>query len=235
MVSRKETLLLRTRGDNSSKNQNSARTCNNTALEGETFSWDINLYASVLHMRGKELVCQPYKSYSRNGRKCYYLCWNGECYSHDAMYGQASFDLGDKVQESVFGNEEERGKEMSSDTIMVMNLLQQAEDAVIQEDEDGVMDTSRYHALIASVLGRIHGEYSFLLYCPSECDHDYCMSGDGNGHVLGGGGGCGGLIYFGRDPLGRRSLVMFTTTTATKTEDDTMSNQGRYSRWMHWH
>lgn len=70
--------------------------------------------------------------------------------------------------------------EEQSDTILVTKLVQQA----IAHSGMGE------HEAIADVMSRIHGEYSFILYVPStETELEGC-------------------IYYGRDCLGRRSLLV---------------------------
>lgn len=194
-----------------------------TASAASTGWWDMNLYASVLHMRGKDLVGQPYRLHcnSNRDRRCY-LCWNGECYSHDAMYGQPFMDIAGRNnnkynEEGEVDDDDCRNK--MSDTVLVLNLIQKALEDVDRAHDVGDLMT-RHHERICSVMGQIHGEYSFLLYCPNSISTSAtstAASDDCDNHT-------GGVIYFGRDPLGRRSLVM--GTNKNKNEKDCYSSKG---------
>jgi hypothetical protein len=215
-------------------------------------SWDMSLYASALHMRGKELVGQPYsRKYDNGDRRCYCLCWNGECYSHDAMYGQpwmdvgsssssssSSSSVGEKSIERMTKDETflENGEDCKddyrnqmSDTIIVMNLIQQALEEEVDREHGGDDLLGSHHERLCTIMGRIHGEYSFLLYCPSTSNSSTDSSRDCDGTPAPPPPPptttttTGGVIYFGRDPLGRRSLVMGTTTTKEDHQGDDSS------------
>jgi asparagine synthetase B (glutamine-hydrolysing) len=208
-------------------------------------SWDLHLYASVLHMRGKELTPQPYtikrnNTTRTNGRTEisnsnqyeYSLCWNGECYSHDEMLNHPEFDL---ARADADG---ELGKENVSDTSLVMTLLQDAVESSLsysaaeeiqnnENDNDNDNDNDGEicrrtrsneihiqrgrHRAVAQALSHVHGEYAFIFHCRPSDD-----SSGGADHS-----NDQGCVYFGRDPLGRRSLLM---TSRTNSNSNTNTN-----------
>jgi hypothetical protein len=90
------------------------------------------------------------------------------------MYGQAAMDIGEKKNSSSSSSSEENGdgnhdRHKMSDTVIVMNLIQQAVDQEVDNGTGNDDGLSRcHHERICSVMGKIHGEYSFLLYCPSS-------------------------------------------------------------------
>ena len=151
--------------------------------------WSLTLHASVLHMRGDRAVAQPLSvpiPASSNGyekaRNCA-LCWNGECYTYRKIVGRASefkndgshLGDGDMVELLSTATAEER-----SDTILVTELIREA----IATSQNSLLGE---HEAIAEAIGRIHGEFSFIIFVPSA-------SSD--------------CIYYGRDCLGRRSLLV---------------------------
>ena len=69
-----------------------------------------------------------------------------------------------------------------SDTGLLANMLQ---DALNKSN-----GSSNHHNAIADVMSRIHGEYAFIIFVPSTSDNSPSC------------------IYYGRDPLGRRSLLI---------------------------
>jgi len=158
----------------------------------------VTLHASVLHMRGQCPIAQPLsfpicaslmnnnndKEKEVSRRNCA-LCWNGECYTYSKdvkaeMEHEFENDhnlrchRGDMVELiSTTTVEEER-----SDTILVTKLLAKA---IASSQQSG----SSEHEAISNAIGRIHGEFAFILSIPSsDC------------------------VYYGRDCLGRRSLLV---------------------------
>ena len=182
------------------------------ALKSST-SWDLKLYASVLHMRGKELAPQPYQLHGvnndnqKNMHNNYNFCWNGECYSHEEMLGRPFYDWAD-----ADADVDADGNENVSDTALVLALVRDAleesssGDGSWKGDERVENDTARNkknrrheeeHEKIAQVFSRIHGEYSFILQCRLGVNISEKDENDDKG-----------CVYFGRDPFGRRSLLM---------------------------
>lgn len=153
--------------------------------------WSLTLHASVLHMRGDRPVAQPLSflcsasSYDGDGeapRNCA-LCWNGECYTYNKFIGGAE-DIdnecsrhrrGDMIELISTSTGEER-----TDTILVTELVREAI-ATSQHSNLGE------HEAISKAMGRIHGEFTFILVVPSASSAS---------------------IYYGRDCLGRRSLLI---------------------------
>ena len=150
----------------------------------------VTLHASVLHMRGQCPIAQPMsfpicdKEKEVSRRNCA-LCWNGECYTYSkAVEAEMEHEFendhnlrchhGDMVELiSTTTVEEEQ-----SDTILVTELLAQA---IASSQQSG----SSEHEAISNAIGRIHGEFAFILSIPSsDC------------------------VYYGRDCLGRRSLLV---------------------------
>lgn len=74
-------------------------------------------------------------------------------------------------------------REHESDTIRVMQMIQNAVDE--RARNSNCFSSKEEHEAIASALSHVHGEYSFILLNESS-----------------------NCVYFGRDPLGRRSLLM---------------------------
>lgn len=184
-------------------------------------SWDFNLYASVLHMRGKEITQQPYtiegnriKANDEKERRYQYtLCWNGECYSHHKILKYAAFDLADSDSEVEEDN--------ISDTSLVASILRDAVESSWESDGPecqnfGFMKyLQRRHDSIARSLSHIHGEYSFIFHCRP------CYSPNRNNTSGLDDRGC---VFFGRDPFGRRSLLMNATRSLDLEENDNPSH-----------
>ncbi|KAL9188936.1 hypothetical protein ACHAXT_011426 [Thalassiosira profunda] len=135
--------------------------------------WAATLQASVLHVRGREAAPQP--ALFPLPRACHEdvapqcaLCWNGECYAHCLEVKMAEL-----IPTSTTIEEEE------SDTVLVTRLMREA----LAKADNSISE----HEAIAEAVGRIHGEFAFILFVPSR---------PGSGYV-----------YYGRDRLGRRSLL----------------------------
>lgn len=147
----------------------------------------ITLHASVLHMRGRRPEAQPtlFPRASSDGtdQKCA-LCWNGECYAYEKR-DESDDDRssrGTTTVELVSAASAEEG----SDTVLVAQLLREA---IARCRDSGAEE----HDAIANAMGRIHGEFSFILFVPSRPSDPSNLPGH---------------IYYGRDYLGRRSLVV---------------------------
>lgn len=195
---------------------------NTTSLD-----WILNLYASVLHMRGSAITPQPYVikgSGDQNDEYDYAFCWNGECYSFwdDEEGGKA----GGVSKENSFDAADDGER---SDTEFVMktlkNSIEKSRVAPLIQRPDSkdcsnlrISNRSREHLEIARVLGKVHGEYSFILLCAPCLHDDKVIDPDKRHHIENGlkvtnqirDKGC---IYFGRDPMGRRSLLMTKVVT----------------------
>ena len=144
--------------------------------------WKLNVFASVLHMRGESMLPQPY--FLRGGPNEGYdftFCWNGECYAYEG--DDLRYDLANVKTE----------QEAESDTQMVMQALRQCMMTCYSNPTTDSLSIQRKreHVALAEELSKIDGEYSFLLHCSPKNTPP-----DDNGH-----------IYFGRDPFGRRSLL----------------------------
>lgn len=133
------------------------------------------------------------------------LCWNGECYTYSKDRSNRVGNLPDNesCSESEYAimielvtdaNDIDKSMESSinsqSDTILVKELLSQSVANTRQHTDDTCPDVHFEHKAVASTLARIHGEYSFIIYVPSPCSATQ------------------GCIYYGRDVLGRRSLLI---------------------------
>ena len=159
---------------------------NSTEVAPEERWSSLTLHASVLHMRGEHPVAQPLSfsipapslNCDEGAWNCA-LCWNGECYTHDKNVGGASEFKNDRGRRGdgdmveLISTTEER-----SDTILVTELVRESISA------SGHSDLGEHEA-ISGAIGRIHGEFAFILFvASSDC------------------------IYYGRDCIGRRSLVI---------------------------
>lgn len=143
--------------------------------------WRLTLLASVLHMRGAELTGQPHVS--EDEEDAFVLCWNGEVYA----CGPDEDDGGGDPDLASYDAAEEGGS-FRSDTRDVMALLSSA----LREGGSRRFDGVGSHETVARAMSRIHGEYSFILYHNQKSTQRES-------------------VYFGRDPLGRRSLLLSKT------------------------
>eukprot|EP00984_Skeletonema_dohrnii_P007236 scaffold2617_cov122-Skeletonema_dohrnii-CCMP3373.AAC.3 len=141
---------------------------------------NLTLHASVLHMRGELPTPQPMLL----NNNCAF-CWNGECYSYnnsDVEESSSSERDNNMIELTAIGNEE---SVITSDTDLVANMLQDA----LNKNE--AADNNNSHIkIIAEVTSKIHGEYAFILFVPSKSPNSPPY------------------VYYGRDPLGRRSLLI---------------------------
>lgn len=190
----------------------------------------LTLHSSVLHMRGDTPTAQPLlfslgSSFydetisdepEAKQRDCAF-CWNGECYTYavDCVEELQDENRNEFVNYSAMNelvaneNSQERTASLGlegdsqshncnqSDTEVVQNLLSQSI-ASIRQHIDKTSPSNDFvhleHKTVALAMSRIHGEYSFLLYTSSQTS----LQGQQR-H---------GCVYFGRDMLGRRSLVI---------------------------
>ena len=107
--------------------------------------WTLTLLASVLHMRGDNIVQQPYEDED----VC--LLWNGECYSHSLVM----------KDESIMPYDIANDTDNTSDTELIMKLIQFTLRKNVEHD-----DTTRLQSL-ANMFSNIYGEYSFIFYSKS--------------------------------------------------------------------
>ncbi|KAL7496092.1 hypothetical protein ACHAWT_004368 [Skeletonema menzelii] len=110
------------------------------------------------------------------------FCWNGECYSYNKSdVKESAKSERDMVELTAIEREEST---IISDTDLVANMLQYA----LNKHDDS--DNKSHLNIIADVMSGIHGEYAFILFVPSKSSHSPPY------------------VYYGRDPLGRRSLLI---------------------------
>mmetsp|Transcript_10351 Transcript_10351/g.21479 ORF Transcript_10351/g.21479 Transcript_10351/m.21479 type:complete len:789 (+) Transcript_10351:102-2468(+) len=174
--------------------------------------WSLTIHASVLHMRGEVAVEQPvlfsldgafhdqnYCGDGDDGDLTCALCWNGECYTYkkeDAIDGNMVELISDNDQCQPFISEHAN----ISDTTLIKQLIFSAISVARTEifhDKNEIQRVAKEHDAIARALSRVHGEFSFIIFIPSK-------SSDGKAS----GSFRGGHIYYGRDSLGRRSLLV---------------------------
>lgn len=198
----------------------------------------LTLHGSVLHMRGANPSAQPLPfslkeprsndrlAEPRSNEDICSLCWNGECYTYSMDHNL--------LENETISNDENRYALMTdlvtdpnthgpigydscqSDTILVKNLLLQSIAGSRQSE-----GSTSHHVAVAETMARIHGEYSFLIYVPSS------SNSFASGHV-----------YYGRDALGRRSLLInksmnnmiVISSVAIESIFDTKSNEF-HSSW----
>ncbi|KAL7506437.1 hypothetical protein ACHAXN_003743 [Cyclotella atomus] len=203
----------------------------------------LTLHASVLHMRGVNPSAQPLlfpldKSLGNdrlaepqsNHDSCSF-CWNGECYTyvmdhnlleHETISNDENrYEYATITELVTYPNEHEliEPDSCQSDTVLVKNLLLQSISGT-RQSKGSTCHPIAYleQKAVAETMARIHGEYSFLIYVPSS------SSNSTSGHV-----------YYGRDVLGRRSLLInrsmdnMVVISSVATEsigagDDTKSN-----------
>jgi asparagine synthetase B (glutamine-hydrolysing) len=165
--------------------------------------WSVTLHSSVLHMRGQCPVEQPLlfsnpfcpttchrgTNNEDDGQK-FALCWNGECYSYDASH----------VDEMVMGDFNDSSEFGCTNTRRSREMVQLIPSTTTEEQSDTVLvaklirDAITTHALkkehtaISEAMSRIHGEFSFVLFASSS-----------------------NCVYYGRDCIGRRSLLVNTS------------------------
>lgn len=188
--------------------------------------WSVTLHASVLHMRGQHPAAQPAvfpmsstSNYDQNNVQNSALCWNGECYTYEKMQEESDgcISTAECKQNHVrHGAMAElistTTAEDISDTVLVTNLLQKA---IAQSQHSGMGE----HEAIATAMSRIHGEYSFILFVPSFSSskaESRCSSSqnpnENNDDCIKSKKECyqsrHGCFYYGRDWLGRRSLLI---------------------------
>lgn len=165
--------------------------------DGWRDEWSLTLHASVLHMRGLEAQKQPLVfsvlSDGVDNNDCA-LCWNGECYT----YQNGDEDDGTIVELSVEDNTSSTDDSKdeaanTSDTLLVKNLISES---ITTSRQSNFNDATSEHEAVANAIGRIHGEFSFLLFVRSTSQ----LEGDEHSRQQ-------GCVYYGRDCLGRRSLL----------------------------
>ncbi len=115
----------------------------------------------------------------------YAFCWNGECYSYNKSDSMDESARSERDMVDLISTEE---SVVTSDTDLVANMLI---DALNRGDES---DDKSHLKIIADVMSGIHGEYAFILFVPSKSPNSPPC------------------VYYGRDPLGRRSLLSNKST-----------------------
>ena len=145
-----------------------------------TCSWRLSLLASVLHMRGEELTPQPHVMEDEDD--LFVLCWNGELYSYDFSSTDANNIAEMSLDEVAYDAAEETGH-FRSDTMDVMKIISSA-----VRNASNVENQSEHEA-VSKAMGHIRGEYAFICYHKAKNEDRESL-------------------YFGRDPLGRRSLLV---------------------------
>ena len=140
---------------------------------------NLTLHASVLHMRGELPTPQPMLL----NDNCAF-CWNGECYSYNNsdVEESSSSERDNMIELTAIGNEE---SVITSDTDLVANMLQDA-----LNKNDAADNNDSHLKIISDLMSKIHGEYAFILFVPSKSPNSPPC------------------VYYGRDPLGRRSLLI---------------------------
>ena len=166
----------------------------------------LTLHSSVLHMRGETPSPQPLlfsvgpslDEVASNGSKCA-LCWNGECYTYSEEDADHNESTNHRTMLELITKSNIDDSFDQSDTILVRNLLFRSIANARQNAALNASPNDLEHQAIASTMERIHGEYSFLLYVPSRLDQSTSQPHEIHSQ---------GCVYFGRDVLGRRSLLI---------------------------
>lgn len=151
-----------------------------------TCSWRLSLLASVLHMRGEALTPQPHVMEDEDD--LFVLCWNGEVYSYDFSSTDSNHIAKVSLDEVAYDAAEETGH-FRSDTMDVMKIISSAVRNARAPPADSKMENQSEHEAISKAMGHIRGEYAFICYHKAKNEKQESL-------------------YFGRDPLGRRSLLM---------------------------
>ena len=213
-----------------------------------------NLFASVLHMQGNEMIKQPLEyTYSATtfGNTCsketngisfnHYLsfCWNGEAYCIQTPSSvQTKNDNNDDNDDDEIHNSNDdfvnhspyfdiltkKKENDQSDTKIVLEYIAKnvfhsnsancnsssnsstcgvTENDMNTQQQQPQQYYDDHHTKLANILSHVHGEYSFILHHHNEKNHNDNKNDDKNKR-----NDDKGCIYFGRDPLGRRSLLM---------------------------
>jgi len=140
--------------------------------------YNITLHASVLHMRGHQPLAQP----------VLFSAFSSDddqksalCWNGECYtYTEEETNECSMNNNLIYANMVELVsiEEQQSDTILISNILQ---NAITQSQ----VDNNDEHDAITKAISRIHGEFAFILYVPNSRS-----------------------IYYGRDCLGRRSLLI---------------------------
>ena len=162
----------------------------------------IKMHASVLHMRGREPSPQPAKFLASEGLECT-LCWNGEAYTHSPGSDSTESDSNAGVGVGQDMIELVDRHEEESDTRVVIELLGESMSESMSAEEE--------HGAVSLALSRIHGEFAFIL-----CVQRLNSTG----------------IYFGRDCLGRRSLLVSKFDEVLALSSVSVDLSGTSSAWM---
>jgi len=133
---------------------------------------ELKLFSSVLNLRGgKYPTKQPLIIEDDITSDLFAFCWNGECYEYN-LDESCSHEI------SLLGKSIHFENEFNDTEIMLRLLIESCKEV------DGENKLSK----LGKALGRVRGEYAFILYHRTKCSE---------------------CIFYGRDPLGRRSLVSY--------------------------
>jgi asparagine synthetase B (glutamine-hydrolysing) len=224
---------------------------------------NVSLLSSVLHLRGQDMIRQPVQrdfcttKRQRQASSTLAFCWNGECYgvasdSNTDIEGYNSKDTPGADQGRVVDTNSEntvlqaheevdnnnlQHQILQEDEILQMNDTEFVFDKFIQrmthsrkplsQDEGGDNHTKE-NALdvgkaIATIMGNIKGEYSFLLLHRQE-QHE--GTDNENESIT-------THIYFGRDGLGRRSLLMSMPMSSLAAKMEQVENDDNHPLTEH--
>eukprot|EP00957_Ditylum_brightwellii_P195657 14907818-Ditylum_brightwellii.AAC.1 len=119
-----------------------------------------------------------------------------------------------------------------------------------KDDNDDNEEEEEEHLALAQAMSQIHGEYSFIFFCGS-CDsssddnaveksnydknsncHDNSSNNDYDDKHAKTKTTSKNYIYFGRDPIGRRSLLMVKPTIASTTTANDVDGDGVVKKEM---
>jgi len=242
-----------------------------------SWTWDVYLCASLLHMRGESPTTQPYCV--SHAKHHFAFVWNGECYSIATTTMQQQQQRIerphpiDSTKQNTFDSSSNftcwnhcksydtsldihktenhyHNYKTSSDTKLVLQILLQSAFLDEKEDEEEIdldYDRTTDHQAyplnshrsqdillkVAQTMSTIQGEYAFVLWVhpddstrqrifqqqeqqQEEPTPQKSMYHHKNNHQ--------GSIYFARDPLGRRSLLMNYTKLSTSSTTTTSSS-----------
>jgi asparagine synthetase B (glutamine-hydrolysing) len=148
---------------------------------------ETKLLSSVLHLRGETIVPQPLQAHvdmkemttSGTVLRSLVLCWNGECYDLSTT---------DECVENVAKAAAADHLLQQNDTEILLGKLQRAIIDANVTKESQASWSSDLRRCISNVFSSIKGEYAFILSVLLKGGHNY--------------------TFFGRDQLGRRSLLI---------------------------
>ena len=131
-------------------------------------------------MRGDKLTRQPYVV--EDEENTFVLCWNGEIYSYN--FSLSEDDLGVDLPKYDAAEEQDSYRSDTKDVMIILSQVVRSTAARNGREE-------QYQENIAKALSFVQGEYSLIFYHKPKNKESSEPR-----------------IYFGRDPLGRRSLLI---------------------------